>query len=142
MKARNVIISLFFVLALFLFVFMKISSEPKRKLIFNRNLSKVEYSPLALCLMDCQEITANDVTFLLRNGDVVSKAINKQGCPSYILSGKTKAGLSIKVFVIQCGRAIKIYKCYRSDHTNNCDCGDENILPVSFIKINSNAFSA
>ena len=115
MKARNVIISLLFVIVLFVFVFMKIRSEPRRKLSFNRNLSKVEYSELALCLMSCQGMTANDINYIMRYGDVINKT-NKQNCPSYVLKGKTKSGQSITVYAIQCGRAIKISKCHKDDH--------------------------
>ena len=131
MKARNVIISLLLTVALFVVIFMKIRSEPRRKLIFNRNPSKVEYSELALCLMSCQEMTANDITYIVRYGDVISKT-NKQNCPSYVLKGETKAGLNITVQAIQCGRVVKIYKCFKSDHIINCNCGDENEDPVSF----------
>jgi hypothetical protein len=132
MKARNVIISLLFTIVLFVFVFMKIRSEPRRKLIFNRNPSKVEYSELALCLMSCQQMTANDITYIVRHGDVINKT-NKHNCPSYVLKGKTRAGQSITVYAIQCGRAIKIYECFKSDHIINCNCRDENARPVSFL---------
>ena len=142
MSVRNVIISLFVVLSLFVFIFMKIRNEPRRKPDFSRNLSKVEYTEFALCLINCQEMTANDITYILRNGDIVSKTINKQSCPSYVLKGKTKTGLNITVFVVQCGRATKIYKCYRSDHAINCDCWDESTLPVSSLKIKANASPA
>jgi hypothetical protein len=144
MKARNVIISLFFVLALFVFGFMKIRLEPRRKMIFNRNLSKVEYSQFALCQMNCQQMTANDITYILRNGEVVSKARerSKQPCQTYTLRGKTKIGLDITVIVIQCGRASKILKCYRNVHSVSCECKDEDIIPVSFIKTKTNAFPA
>ena len=132
MKARNVIISLLFTVVLFVFVFLKIRSEPRRKLIFNRNPSKVEYSELALCLMSCQGMTANDITYIVRHGDVINKT-NKQNCPSYVLKGKTRTGQGITVYAIQCGRAIKIYECFKSDHIINCNCGDENARPVSFL---------
>ena len=132
MKARNVIISLLFVMVLFVVVFMKIRSEPRRKLSFNRNASKVEYSELALCLMSCQGMTANDVNYIIRNGDVLNKT-NKQNCPSYVLAGKTKAGLHITVYAVQCGRSTKIYKCYKSRDILNCSCVDEREQPLSFL---------
>lgn len=144
MKARNVIITLFFVLSLFLWIFMKIRFEPQRKRDFNRNLSKVEYSQFALCLMNCQVMTANDITYVLRNGDVINRKAggNKQPCPSYIITGRTKAGFGITISVIQCGRTTKISKCYRINYTINCKCSDVQVLPVSFIKKHTHAFPA
>ena len=41
MKARNVIISLVFVLALLVFIIIKIRNEPKKKLVLNRNPSRI-----------------------------------------------------------------------------------------------------
>ena len=80
--------------------------------------------------------------YVLRNAEVLSKTIDrdKQPCPFYILKGETKSGLSITIFATQCGRVTKISKCYRNDNTMRCECRDENIVPVSFIKINANAF--
>jgi hypothetical protein len=144
MRSRNVIISLFLVLALFVFIFMKIRSEPRKKIVFNRNLSKVEYSQFALCLMNCQFLSANDIDYVLKNGDVVAKTVDrsKHPCPSYILKGKTKTGLSIMVFAIQCGRVAKISKCYLSDNNINCECRDEIAIPISIKKINADEFFA
>ena len=144
MKARNVIISLVFVLALLVFVFMKIRNEPKRKQGFNRNFSKVEYSKFALCLMDCQEITANDITHILRNGEVLSRSLdlNKQPCPFYALRGKTQKGVSIMVFVTQCGRATKISRCYKNENPVGCNCKEEKVLAMTFINSELDALPA
>jgi hypothetical protein len=137
MKARNVIISLVFVLALLVFVFMKIRNEPKRKHGFNRNFSKVEYSDFALCLMDCQEITANDITRVLRDGEVLSRSLDlqKQPCPFYTLKGRTQKGVSISIDVTQCGRATKISRCYRIGNMVGCNCKEGKVLAMSFYKI-------
>ena len=142
MRSRNVIISLFFVLSLFVWLCMKIKFEPQKKRLFNRNLSKVEYSEFALCLMNCHKITANDITYVLRNGEVINKMAdgNKQPCPPYVISGKTKTGFGITIFVIQCGRTTKISRCYRNAFTMDCECRDDHVLPVSFIKTGTDAF--
>lgn len=144
MKARNVIVSLVFVLALLAFVCMKIRNEPQRKLDFNRNFSKVVYSEFALCLMDCQQITANDITHILKNGEVLSRSLDlqKQPCPFYALRGKTQKGVSIEVFVTQCGRATKISRCYKNSDPSTCNCREEKVLAISFIKLKIDALFA
>jgi hypothetical protein len=144
MKERNVIISLVFVLALLVIVFIKIRNEPRKKLGFNRNFSKMEYSEYALCLMDCQQITANDITHILRNGEVLSMSLDlqKQPCPFYIVRGNTKKGVSIEVFVTQCGRANKISRCYKNSDPSTCNCREEKVLKISFIKLKIDALFA
>jgi hypothetical protein len=70
MKARNVIISLVFVLALLVFIIIKIRNEPKKKLVLNRNPSRIEYTKFALCRMDCHHINAKSIMGIFRNGEV------------------------------------------------------------------------
>jgi hypothetical protein len=70
MKARNVIISLLFVLALLVVIIIKIRNEPRKKLVLNRNPSRIDYTKFVLCRMDCHHINANSIMGIFRNGEV------------------------------------------------------------------------
>ena len=138
MKARNVIISLVFVLALLAFIIIKIRNEPKKKLVLNRNPSRIEYTKFALCRMDCHHINANSIMGIFRNG-VVNRPksdLNKKPCPIFTVSGLTKQKMSIIIIIQQCGTVAKILDCYDANGTVGCNCINEETMPLSFLKIN------
>ena len=133
MKARNVIISLFFVLALLVFTFIRVRYwEPKRKVTFKRNVIRVDYTDFALCLMDCQQINANEIAGVIRNGDVASYAIDlqKNNCPEYILKGTNKKGTGLTIFITQCGNVSKVTSCYNDNGAANCKCDGKKTRPL------------
>ena len=69
MKPRNVIISLIFVILLLAYLVIKVRLwQPRKKLTFNRNPSRIEYSQFSLCRMDCHRISANIIAGVFRNG--------------------------------------------------------------------------
>ena len=139
MKARNVIISLVFVLALLVFIIIKIRNEPKKKLILNRNPSRIEYTKFALCRMDCHHINANSIMRILRNGEVnLDKSdLHKKPCPIFTVRGVTKQKISITLIIQQCGTKAKVLDCYDANGMVGCNCINDETMPLSFLKINN-----
>ena len=138
MKARNVIISLLFVLALLVFTIIKIRNEPKKKLVLNRNPSRIEYTKFALCRMDCYHINANNIMGILRNGEVNRGRSDhhKKPCPIFTVRGITKQKMSIIIIIQQCGTVTKILDCYVANGTVGCNCINDESMPLSFLKTN------
>ena len=137
MKARNVIISLVFVLALLVFIIIKIRNEPKKKLVLNRNPSRIEYTKFALCRMDCHHINANSIMGILRNGEVnrTKSELHKKPCPIFTIRGVTKQKMSIILIIQQCGNDAKILDCYDANGILACNCINDETMPLSFLKI-------
>ena len=138
MKARNVIISLLFVLALLVFIIIKIRNEPKKKLVLNRNPSRIEYTKFALCRMDCHHINANSIMGILRNGEVnrARSDLHKKPCPIFTVRGITKQTMSIIIIIQQCGTVAKVLDCYDANGTVGCNCINDESMPLSFFKTN------
>ena len=139
MKARNVIISLVFVLALLVFIIIKIRNEPKKKLVLNRNPSRIEYTKFALCRMDCHHINANSIMVLVRNGEVNrdKSDLYKKPCPIFTVNSVTKQKMSIIIIIQQCGNVAKVLDCYDANGTVACNCINDETMPLSFLKINN-----
>lgn len=139
MKARNVIISLLFVLALLVFIIVKIRYEPKKKLVLNRNPSRIEYTKFALCRMDCHHISANSIMGLFRSGEVnrAKSDLHKKPCPIFTVRGITKQKMSIIIVIQQCGNVAKVLDCYDAKGTVGCNCINDETMPLSFLKINN-----
>ncbi|HEU5167051.1 MAG TPA: hypothetical protein VFU29_15980 [Chitinophagaceae bacterium] len=139
MKSRNVIISLLFVLALLVFIFIKIRYEPRKKLALNRNPSRIEYAKFALCRMDCHHINANIIMGILRNGEVnlARSDLHKRPCPIFTIGGLTKQKMIIILIIQQCGTVAKILDCYDANGTVGCNCINDETMPLSFLKTNN-----
>jgi hypothetical protein len=128
MRSRNVILSLLLMLALLAFTFMKVRFwEPKKKPALQRNPSRIEYSQLALCRMDCRNINANDITELIKNGEVnfSESDIKNKPCPLFIVQGLTKKNMSLRLEIIQCGRVAKVIRCSYPGMDYSCNCPGE-----------------
>ena len=136
MKSRNVIISLIFVVVLLGYLFIKMRFwEPRKKLSFNRNPSRIEYAKLALCRMDCYFISANDITEIFRRGevDLDNSDLNKRPCAIFTIQGKTKKTMNISISITQCGTVARVTNCFNTDRTIVCNCTVDS-QPVSFYK--------
>ena len=145
MKPRNVIISLLFVIALLAYLFIKVRFwEPRKKLSFNRNPSRIEYSQFALCRMDCHSINANIIVGVFRNGQInkAKSDLYKRPCPIFTIHGVTKQGKSVWVVLQQCGTVAMIIDCYYSNDAIPCNCVDAGAPPVSLYKIKIDALPA
>jgi hypothetical protein len=134
MKARNVIISLLFVVALLFFIIIKIRNEPKKKLVLNRNPSRIEYTKFALCRMDCHHINANSIMGIFRDGEVdrTKSDLHKKACPIFTVRGSTKQKMSIILIIQQCGTVAKVLDCYDAKGTLGCNCINDETMPLSF----------
>lgn len=136
MSSRNVIVSLVFVIILLGYLFIKMRYlEPRKKLTFNRNPSRIEYTKLALCRMECQNISANDITEIVRRGEInpAKSDLRKRPCAIFTLYGKTKKGMGLSIIVSQCGTVARITNCYDVGGTIPCNC-TENNPPISSYK--------
>lgn len=143
MSSRNVIITLVLVIALIVFVIFKIRLEPKKKFNLNRNPSRIEYTRVALCRMDCQNITANEITEVLRKGEINydNSDLRKRPCATFTILGKTKKNTGITIMIEQCGNVARITNCYLDDGSMPCNCPETN-RSVSFIKFKIDALPA
>jgi len=134
MNARNVIISLVLILVMLVFFIIKFSLEPKRKMTFRRNPSRIKYSAFALCRMDCYMISANTVTLIIQKGQV--QLIKKENpCSTYKVSMLTKQNKNYFITVEQCGTTTKVQDCYEANVTAGCNCINDEARPVSLLKI-------
>ena len=140
MSSRNVIVTLVFVVVLLVIIFFKVRFEPRKKFELNRNASQIEYTQIALCRMDCENISANDITEVLRKGVINygKSDLAKKPCAIFTILGKTKKGIGITIVIAQCGKVVRITNCYRNDGAMPCNC-IENNQPVSFIKLKIDA---
>lgn len=136
MNARNVIISLVLVLGLLVFIIIKFRLEPKKKLTFRRNPSRIEYSSFALCRMECFGITANTVMIIIQKGQV-SLLKKSNPCSDFRLNMLTKQNKNYFITVQQCGTVAKILDCYEVNRAAGCNCVNDEAMPVSLLKINS-----
>jgi len=139
MKPKNVIISLVFVMLLLAFIVIKIRNEPKKKLVLNRNPSRIEYTKFALCRMDCHHINANSIVGIFRNGEVnrARSDIHKKPCPIFTIRGVTKQKMSIIIIIQQCGTVAKVLDCFDANGTVGCNCINDETTPLSFLNINN-----
>ena len=139
MKPKNVIISLVFVMLLLAFIVLKIRNEPKKKLVLNRNPSRIEYTKFALCRMDCHHINANNIMGIFRNGDVngARSDIHKKPCPIFTIRGLTKQKMNIIIIIQQCGTVAKVLDCFDANGTVGCNCINDETTPLSFLNINN-----
>ena len=139
MKPRNVIISLLFVLLLLALIVIKIRNEPRKKLVLNRNPSRIEYTKFALCRMDCQNINANIIMGVLRNGEInrARSDLHKRPCPIFTVDRSTKQTMSIRIIVQQCGNVSKVLDCYDANGAAVCNCTNDEAMPLSFLKNNN-----
>jgi len=133
MKSKNVIISLIFVLALLVFVFIKIRNEPGKKLNFNRNPSRIEYSQFALCRMECFNVNANSIAAIFKNGNIQDRK-PKKNCTVFTVSTLTKQAKNIVIIVEQCGTVARITDCNIVNQGAPCNCTDTENMPISYLK--------
>jgi len=133
MRARNVILTLIIVIAIFIFLFIKSHLEPRKKLTFNRNPSRIEYTAFALCRMECFSINANSITSIFRNGAVLDRKPNKT-CTIFKINTLTKQGRDIFITVNQCGTVAKVTDCYIANRAIPCTCIDNENTPLSYLK--------
>ena len=61
--------------------------------------SKMIYSPLAKCEMECRSINEKEIKNILENGDVNFKESNTRGTPhpSYIMEGTTSENKKVRI---------------------------------------------
>jgi hypothetical protein len=85
--------------------------------------------------MKCYRFTANDITEVLKNGEVnfSESDINEWPCPIFAIRGVTNGGKKLGILVAQCGRVAKIRSCDKTDVKNNCDCPAEQTKNISLL---------
>ena len=131
MRSRNVFITLLIVVALLAMYLLKVRYlEPKNKISFNRNPSRVDYSNVALCQMNCYQLTANDMNKIISKGEINKNKtnFNKRPFPMINLTSIIK-NKKVYVEIIQVGRIAKI-SSLEMDEPFVCNCQDEVNRPV------------
>ena len=133
MRARNVIVSLIFVILLLGYIFIKVRwLEPRKKLNFNRNPSRIEYTSYAICRMDCFSINANTVAELFRKGEVKKPLVKNGACNIFTIQTLTKQQMNILAVVEQCGTVAKVKDCFIANQAISCGCAELDRPAISF----------
>lgn len=130
MKGKNVIFSLFLILAVLAIVVSRIQHEPRVKEAFDRHPSKLYYTKHALCRMDCRRISKEDITEIMQKGIInFNKSDrNDKPCPTYAIQGETSDGEKLRVVFAQCSDETKVVTCYNLEEDFECHCpGDPSL---------------
>ena len=124
MKGKNVIFSLFLILAVLAIVVARIQHEPRIKEAFDRHPSKLYYTQHALCRMDCRRISKEDIAEIMQKGIINFNKSNRNDkpCPTYAIQGETSDGEKLRVVFAQCSDETKVVTCYNLKEDFECHC--------------------
>lgn len=124
MRSANVIYSLCIVLLIIVVAIIKWRFyDHHQKELFNRHTTII-YTDYALCVMQCRNITKNDINFLMQHGVInLSRSNNKNtSCPTYALQGYTHKGDYLRVLFEQCFSKTLLLTCYNLKKETVCNC--------------------
>ncbi|MBL4754878.1 MAG: DUF4258 domain-containing protein [Flavobacteriales bacterium] len=84
----------------------------------------MSYSPRAICLMECGDISKEGVQEILDDGDVDFSAsdVRAKPCPSYIIEGETKDGQSLRVIILKCDSTSTVLHAIDFSRNYECSC--------------------
>jgi len=87
--------------------------------------------------MRCYQFNANDVTEILKIGEVnfSQSDVHARPCPIFAVRGVTKSGKRLGILVVQCGRVAKIRSCDNLTVMYQCDCPADPGEGISLLKI-------
>ncbi len=128
MKTKNVIFTLFLVLAILALAIRRMVHEPQAKEAFERHPAHLSYTLHAVCRMGCREISKSDIDEVMQRGIINLGRSNRndQPCPTYALQGTTSDGENLRVIFAQCDGETKVVTCYNLQQDFQCDCpGDK-----------------
>ena len=100
-----------------------------RKKGFDRRISTLEYTQHARCRMDCRHISQNDISDIMRTGEInyAKTDVNDTPCATYAVQGYSNDGQHLRVIFAQCQTKTKVVTCYDLQKDFECNCpGDEN----------------
>ena len=140
MRSRGVFVTLVLVIAVVALAILKFRYwDPKKRLLFNRNPSRIEYTKHAICRMECRHISIRDINEILKNGNVnLSKTnLHDKPCPTFVLQGYTSGGDNLRVVFAQCGSVERVVTCYNLKEDFFCDCPGDHPASVSFNQIHN-----
>jgi hypothetical protein len=83
--------------------------------------------------MECYNFNANTITSVLKLGEVGKKKKNVN-CYDFTLNMLTKQGMHIFVRVRQCGTVTRVVDCFDANKRMPCNCVEDEIPPISFLK--------
>ena len=124
MKRRNVTVSLFLLLLLFVAFLVRRWNEPRRKEAFDRDPPLLLYANEALCQMDCRQISKEEIKEIMKKGIINFNRSNRRGnpCPTFALQGSTAGGKSLLVNFGQCKNKTTVLFCFNLQKDLDCDC--------------------
>jgi hypothetical protein len=124
MKPRNVVFTLVIILILFAMGINAVRHQYKAKEAFDRHPDRLQFTEVALCRMNCRQITKDDVYDIIEKGIInFSKSErNSRPCPTYAMQGNTDGGESLRVIITQCANETKVINCYRLKKQVECHC--------------------
>lgn len=128
MKSRNVILSIFLLVLLFLAFIIRRWNEPVRREAFDRDPPSLVYTKHALCRMDCRQISREEIRQIMQKGIINFSRSNKQDrpCPTFALQGRTNSGENLRIIFAQCATETKVVTAYNLEQNFSCNCpGDE-----------------
>jgi hypothetical protein len=87
--------------------------------------------------MDCRHISANDITDILKKGQINFNKSNLEDkpCPTFAVQGFTNKGESLRVIFAQCGTVEKVVTCYNLNEDFICNCPGDHETTGALFKI-------
>jgi hypothetical protein len=89
---------------------------------------KLVYTKHARCRMECREISAEEIEYVLSTGIInqeKSKEENEEAdghCPTYALEGNTKDGQHIRIVFGACDKITKVITAIDLGNEHECNC--------------------
>lgn len=125
MRSKNANITLFILIVVLLFAFFKwrnleyIRSEP-----INRNTDSLSYTSQALCWMNCQHITKEEIKNIIQKGIIIFNKSNRfaHPCPIFTLRGFNNKKESLELIIQECGNKTILVDCINLKTKANCSC--------------------
>ena len=124
MKRRNRLLPFIILAIAFLIFIIRRWNEPVAKEAFDRKPKSLVYTKHALCRMDCQHISKEEIEDLVAHGSINFNKSKKRDtpCPTFALQGTTGKGESIRVIFGQCAGVTKVITCYNLKKDFECHC--------------------
>jgi hypothetical protein len=85
---------------------------------------KMQYTAHAKCRMACRDISSDEITSVLEQGELNKSKSNPtdDGCPSYAFEGKSGDGQNLRVVFAACPKVTKVVTCIDLGVEHECDC--------------------
>src|SRR6476659_9985056 len=126
MRSRNVMLTLFLLLGLFLFAVYKKRQEPSPVEAFHRAPERLRFYAFARCRMECLAISETDIQTIMQKGIINLNKSNRMArpCPLFAVQARVQ-GQYLRVLFEQCRNGTYVVNCYNLEQDTTCDCSTD-----------------